>query len=89
VSFVHIIPVAPGLHQSPATLLAPKGNIVVAQAMVNFALKSGTRLPLGVTWSNRTDLLKGNEFRGHVGFTFDWSSLLLSGQAKAANPANE
>jgi hypothetical protein len=82
---------APGtnimLNGTAATLLAPKGNIVVAQAMVTFALKSGTKLPLGVTWSNRTDLIKGNELRGHVGFNFDWSSLVLGGQAKAANPS--
>jgi hypothetical protein len=80
---------APGtniqLNGTAATLLAPKGNIVVAQAMVTFALKSGTKLPLGVTWSNRTELIKGNELRGHVGFNFDWSSLLLSGQSKAAS----
>ena len=80
---------APGtnlvLNGTAATLLAPKGNIVVAQAMVTFALKSGTKLPVGVTWSNRTDLIKGNELRGHVGFNFDWSSLLLGRQAKAAN----
>jgi hypothetical protein len=82
---------APGtnimLNGTAATLLAPKGNIVVAQAMVTFPLKSGTKLPLGVTWSNRTDLIKGNELRGHVGFNFDWSSLLLGGQAKSANPS--
>jgi hypothetical protein len=82
---------APGtnimLNGTAATLLAPKGNIVVAQAMVTFPLKSGTKLPIGVTWSNRTDLIKGNELRGHVGFNFDWSSLLLGGQSKTANPS--
>jgi hypothetical protein len=82
---------APGtnimLNGQTATLLAPKGNIGVAQAMVTFALKSGIKLPVSVTWSNRTDLIKGNELRGHVGFTFDWSSLLLGGKAKAANPS--
>jgi hypothetical protein len=82
---------APGtnimLNGSAATLLAPKGNIVVAEAMVTIPLKSGTKLPAGVTWSNRTDLIRGNEFRGHVGFNFDWSSLLLAGQAKSANPS--
>jgi hypothetical protein len=78
---------APGtnimLNGTAATLLAPKGNIVVAQAMATFALKSGTKMPVGVTWSNRTDLIKGNELRGHVGFNFDWSSLLLGNQAKS------
>lgn len=48
---------APGtnimLNGTAAMLLAPKGNIAVAQAMVTFPLKSGTKLPFGVTWSNR------------------------------------
>jgi hypothetical protein len=81
---------APGtnimLNGNAATLLAPRGHIVVAQAMVTFPLKSGTKLPAGVTWSNRTDLIKGNELRGHVGFNFDWSNLLLSKQANSSQP---
>jgi hypothetical protein len=81
---------APGtnimLNGNAATLLAPRGHIVVAQAMVTFPLKSGTKLPVGVTWSNRTDLIKGNELRGHVGFNFDWSNLLLGKQANSSQP---
>jgi len=64
-----------------ATLLAPKGNLAVAQAKITFTLKSGSQLPVGVTWSNRTELIKANEVRGHVGFDFDWSSLLLGKKA--------
>jgi hypothetical protein len=60
-----------------ATLLAPKGNLAVIQAKLTFPLKNGTQLPVGVTWSNRTELIKSNEVRGHIGFDFDWSSLLL------------
>jgi hypothetical protein len=70
------------LPASGTTLLAPKGNIVVAQAMVTFALKSGTKMPVGVTWSNRTELIKANELRGHIGFNFDWSSILAGAKSQ-------
>lgn len=63
-----------------ATLLAPKGNIGVVQAKVTFSLGNGAKLPVGVTWSNRTELIKGNEVRGHIGFNFDWSSLFAAKQ---------
>ena len=58
-----------------ATLLAPKGHIAVAQAQFTVKSKTGTRLPLGVTWSNRTELIKAKELRGHIGYNFDWDSL--------------
>jgi hypothetical protein len=65
-----------------ATLLVPKGNIILTQGKVTFSLKNGVKLPVGVTWSNRTELINANEVRGHVGFDFDWSSLLLAAKAK-------
>jgi hypothetical protein len=37
--------------------------------------KFAAKIPFGVTWSNRTELIKANEVRGHIGFTFDWDSL--------------
>ena len=64
-----------------ATLLAPKGNIAVAQGKLTFPLKNGTKLPVGITWSNRTELIKASEVRGHIGFDFDWSALKLSALA--------
>jgi hypothetical protein len=66
------------LPSGAATLLAPKGNIVVAQAKLTFSLKNGASVPVGVTWSNRTELIKASEVRGHVGIDFDWSSLFIS-----------
>jgi len=52
---------APGtnivLPSGAATLLAPKGNIVVAQAKLTFSLKNGASVPVGVTWANRTELI--------------------------------
>ena len=64
-----------------ATLLAPKGNLVVGQAKLTFTLKSGTQLPVGLTVANRTELINSREVRGHVGFDFDWSTLLLGSKS--------
>jgi hypothetical protein len=63
---------------SAATLLAPKGNMIVVQGKLTFALKSGASVPVGITWSNRTELIKASEVRGHFGIDFDWSSLFAS-----------
>ena len=73
---------APGteiqLNGSAETLLAPKGKIGVFQVLFNITSgteKARTVVPIGFTYSNRTDLLHGNEFRGHVGLHFDPSTL--------------
>lgn len=58
------------------TLLAPKGGIFIGQVKLTFKLKNGTtRVPLGISWANRTELIKAPEVRGHVGVQFDWSTL--------------
>jgi len=68
------IPLPPG--GSP--ILAQKGSIFVAQATMTVRIaSSGLKVPMGISWSNRTDLVKGNEVRGHVGFTFDSTPLFL------------
>lgn len=55
-----------------SVLLAPKGFIGIAEVKATVKLgESGTTVPIGLTWANRTDLIKANEVRGHVGFTFD------------------
>ena len=67
---------APGL-----AVLSEKGHVFVAQASLTIQLgSSGIKIPLGISWANRTDLVVGNQVRGHVGVTIDTSSLaLLSG----------
>ncbi|HXJ37993.1 MAG TPA: hypothetical protein VNH18_01875, partial [Bryobacteraceae bacterium] len=65
-----------------ATLLTPKGNLVVGQLKYTLTLKSGTQLPIGFTVANRTELINSPEVRGHIGFDFDWSTLLLAAKAK-------
>ena len=60
-------------------LLARQGTVFVAQASLTLQIpSSGIKVPIGFSWSNRTELLTGNEIRGHIGFTFDTHSLLLA-----------
>jgi hypothetical protein len=50
----------------------------VADATVTVrTARNGVKIPVGFSWSNRTDLAKGSEFRGHIGLSFDSVPLLL------------
>ncbi len=65
------------LPQDAQVLLGKKGILAILQAKVTLKLKdSGVRIPIGVSWSNRTDLLSGNDVRGHIGITYDLDALL-------------
>ena len=58
------------------TLLAPKGFIGVAESKVTLHIPGvSIPIPLGFSYSNRTDLLKGSEVRAHIAFSFDTFSL--------------
>lgn len=66
------------LPPSGTQLFTQKGSLFVGQATLTVRLSSsGLKVPIGISWSNRTDLVKGNEVRGHVGFTFDSTPLFL------------
>lgn len=68
------IPLPPGTSQ----LLTEKGSIYAVQASLTLQKSgSGIKIPFGISWSNRTELAKGNEVRGHIGLTFDTSPLFL------------
>jgi hypothetical protein len=76
---------APGtninLGQSAAIALAPIGSIWLGEAKVTFKLKgSGAEIPISITESNRTDLIKSgsNVTRGHIGLNFDFGRLFGS-----------
>jgi hypothetical protein len=65
------------------TLVSQAGSIAVAQATLTIRMaSSGLRIPIGVSWANRTELEPGNKFIGHIGFTFDASPLLLMNALK-------
>ncbi|HLJ87137.1 MAG TPA: hypothetical protein VKZ53_09960 [Candidatus Angelobacter sp.] len=77
---------APGTNiQLPAdaqVLLGTAGSLWVVQGKVTINAKSGIKIPIGVKWSNKTDLLNGNKVGAQVGISYDFSSLstLFGGQ---------
>lgn len=53
-----------------------KGNMIVLEAKLTFKMKSsGVKIPMGVKWANRTDLIRANDVRGYVGVSYDFDSL--------------
>jgi len=58
---------------------SPKGSIVVVQFKVTVPVKgSGVKIPLSVTASNRTELIKEKDVRASLGITFDLGTLLTA-----------
>ena len=77
-------PPAPGAfrcRRNAAQILSQKGTIAGAHTGLTLQIpSSGVRVPIGTFYSNRTELITGNESRGHIGFSFDTHSLLLEPQ---------
>nr|MBA2304829.1 hypothetical protein [Acidobacteriota bacterium] len=49
-----------------------EGRIHIAQAKVTIPMKgSGIKVPLSISYANRSELLKEKTVRGHIGLTFD------------------
>ncbi len=74
---------APGtsipLPGSASELLNTKGPIHLGQVKITLKVKnSGISIPLALTFSNRTDLIKGSKVQGNFGITFNLDSLLAS-----------
>lgn len=71
--------VAPGsgivLPGTAAKLLGTKGNIGIVQGKLTIPVTSVIKVPLSVTWSNRTELIKESDTRGQIGVTLDLDSL--------------
>jgi hypothetical protein len=58
------------------TFTVEPGWINAVQARVMLSVKgSGVKIPLSLSYSNRTELLDEKEVRGHVGVTFDMDVL--------------
>jgi hypothetical protein len=52
------------------------GWIHVLQAKITLPVKgSGVKIPLSISWANRTELIKEKTLRGHIGLTFDMDVL--------------
>jgi hypothetical protein len=56
---------------------APRGTIGVVQAKITIPVKgSGVKIPLSITASNRTELIKEKDVRASFGFSFDLDPLI-------------
>jgi hypothetical protein len=54
-----------------------KGDIAVGQIGLNIPIRGlGLKLPIALTFANRTELIKEKEIRGNFGLTFNWDTLL-------------
>jgi hypothetical protein len=68
--------IEPGGAQAWASV---RGSLLLVQAGITLTIAgSGLKIPIGISWSSRTDLAQGQEVSGHVGFTFDSGGLVLS-----------
>ncbi|HYI97662.1 MAG TPA: hypothetical protein VEX68_29250 [Bryobacteraceae bacterium] len=71
--------VAPGsgivLPNNAVTLLGTKGHIGVVQGKLTIPINGIVRVPISVTWSNRTELIKEEDLRGQIGLTFDLDNI--------------
>jgi len=67
------IPLPPG----SARLLTEKGTTCAVQALLTIRMLGGVKVPIGVSWANRTDLVSGRDVRANIGFSLDTSQLLL------------
>jgi hypothetical protein len=58
------------------TMMNTKGDIAIGQLKLTIPIKGlGVKMPVSVTFANRTELIKEKEVRGNIGFTFDLDTL--------------
>jgi hypothetical protein len=56
-----------------------RGDIGIGQLKLTIPVKgSGVKIPLSITFANRTELIKESEVRGNVGVTFDLDSIFAT-----------
>ena len=64
------------LPKAAKELLDTKGPIHVAQVRVRVPVGNGVSFPVALSYSNRSELIKGRSFwQGHFGVTYDFSQL--------------
>jgi len=71
-------PPAPAASPETGIAIAPKGHLWLGQAKLTIPLKSGARIPLSVTFANRTELIKEKDVRANFGITFDLDAFIAA-----------
>jgi hypothetical protein len=79
---LHQMPLGINLMVNDVSVTKP-GKIGLFQAKYTVPLGNGTgvQLPISITYSNRTDLIKESSVQANIGITFDMSKLLAAKQA--------
>jgi hypothetical protein len=71
--------VAPGtnisLPNGTQEFVGTAGSLWVTQAKLTIKGSGGINIPIGVSWSNKTDLLRGSRVGAQVGISYNFSSL--------------
>jgi hypothetical protein len=71
--------VAPGttipLPNGTQEFVGTAGSLWVSQAKITIKGSGGINIPIGVSWSNKTDLLQGSRVGAQVGISYNFSSL--------------
>jgi hypothetical protein len=71
--------VAPGtdipLPNGTQEFVGTAGSLWVTQAKLTIKGSGGINIPIGVSWSNKTDLLEGSKVGAQVGISYNFSSL--------------
>jgi len=58
-------------------ILSPKGDIAVGQAKLTIPIRgTAVKIPLSISFANRTEFIKEKHVRGNFGITFDLDSIL-------------
>jgi hypothetical protein len=71
--------VAPGtsipLPTGTQEFVGTAGSLWVTQAKLTIKGTGGINIPVGISWSNKTDLVQGNKVGAQIGISYDLSSL--------------
>jgi len=68
-----------GLSANATQAFAQKGKISIGQIKLTFGQsKSGLRVPLAITISNRTELITASKLGAQIGISYDFDSLFAS-----------
>ncbi|HEY6768710.1 MAG TPA: hypothetical protein VI386_28450 [Candidatus Sulfotelmatobacter sp.] len=71
--------VAPGtnipLPNGTQEFVGTAGSLWVTQVKLTIKASGGINIPIGVSWSNKTDLLQGSKVGAQVGISYNFSSL--------------
>jgi hypothetical protein len=61
---------------SANVLPAPPGNLYIGQLRLTLPVgRSGVKVPLSVSFANRSELIVERQIRGHIGFTFNFDAI--------------